>query len=199
MRDVWIVFLLIAAAGCGNNEQERHFHPDAEALQIEALKVYHRKPDSALAVLDKAIQMDPSFYLAYNTKATVYITEGAYERAVTELMKSLHWENDQPEVHLQLGMIQTKLNVPERAEEHFISAKALFDQRMVQESRFKAQDEINRAISIIMLGDTETGNRLLDSLINAYPKNPLADDLRERRGEQDRLQTAWISRFTSAR
>lgn len=181
MRILWILSL-VALIACGSNDtNEKRFHPDAEALQIEALKVYHRKPDSALAVLDKAIQMDPSFYLAYNTKATVLITEGKYQRAVAELMKSLHWETDQPEVHLQLGMIQTKLSLPERAEEHFISAQALFDNRMAEDSRFRVQDEINRAITLVMLGKTNEGNRLLDSLISAHPGNKLAADLHIRR------------------
>jgi predicted Zn-dependent protease len=183
MKQILLVLLAALFFACGSNDDGPQFHPDAEALQIEALKVYHRKPDSALSVLDKAVQMDPSFYLAYNTKAMILIEKGDDAKAIAELHKSLHWREDQPEVYLQLGMLNDRQNLPERAQDHYLRAKAAFDMRLAEDSPFRVQDEANRAITQIMLGETQAGNSVLDRLIAEHPDNPFLQDLAKRRAK----------------
>lgn len=198
MKRLLPLFIAALFFACGSDDSRPQFHPDAEALQIEALKVYHRKPDSALSVLDKAVQMDPSFYLAYNTKAMILIEKGDDAKAIAELHKSLHWRDDQPEVYLQLGMLNDRQNIPERAQDLFLRAKAGFDMRLAEDSPYKVQDEANRAITEIMLGETEVGNAALDSLIAEHPDHRFLNDIADRRAKARDVQVFDKAFYISA-
>lgn len=177
---LYVLAFLFFACG-GSDQRDDLFHPDAQSLQVEALKVYHRKPDSALSILDKAIQMDPSFYLAYNTKAMVLIKQQRFEQAIAELYKSLRWRDDQAEVFLQLGMLNDLISAPERANDAYEQAIALFENRLSVTSEYRTQDQSNRAISLIMRGEVDKGNQLLDDLAIEHPESPFIIDLQQRR------------------
>lgn len=176
---LWLTLLAGVLFAC-NNTEESGYHPDAEALQIEALKVYHRKPDSALSILDKGVQMDPSFYLLYNTKAMVFMDKGQWNRAIAELHKSLSWQPDQAEVHLQLGMLNDMIGMPEKAGDLYEQAIALYDSRLAQSGSYEIQDRANRAIAFIMKGEQDKGNKILDGLIDKHPDNRFISDLAKR-------------------
>lgn len=172
-------FLILLSASfllvhCG---EAAPYHPDAMSLQREAMKVYSRKPDSALAVLDKAIQMDPSYYLSYNTKAMVYIRKNDYQRAVAELHKSLRWNEDQGEVHMQIGMLNELQGMPERAADAFDRAIALFEMRMAEVSQHEVEDRCNYLLARIMRGETEAGGKELEKLLEQHPEHPLVKRL----------------------
>lgn len=178
-------FVLVLAHGCGNSD----YHPDAMSLQREAMKVYKRKPDSALSVLDKAIAIDPSYHLLYNTKAMVYQRKGEYDRAVAELHKSLRWNDNQPEVHLQIGMLYDISARPEKAGDAYNRALALFDVRLAEGSTNEADDRVNRAVNLILMGREADGNAALDELAKNYPDHPLINGLyaRKRASASDRI------------
>lgn len=168
------ILLVLAASfffACNQTEQGNGYHPDAEALQIEALKVYHRKPDSAISLLDKATQMDPSFYMSYNTKAMVLSTKEEYPKAIAELYKSLSWKADQPEVYLQLGMLNDQINMAEKAGDNYEKAIALYDTRLAESGEYEVQDRANRAIAIVMNGEFEKGNKILEGLMEKHPED----------------------------
>ncbi len=167
----WLFALLIAFAlyNCDTPE----YHPESMSLQREAMKVHKRKPDSALAVLDKAIEMDPSYYVAYNTKAMVFQSKGAYDRAIAELHKSLRWNEDQPEAHLQLGMLNDKLNRLERAGDAYNRAAALFDLRLAAGSTHPIDDQVNRAITDVLRGEEDDGVKQLTRLYSEHPDHPI--------------------------
>lgn len=167
------------------------YHPDAMSLQREAMKVYSRKPDSALALLDKAVQMDASFYLAYNTRAMIMQQLGDYDRAIAELHKSLSWKGDQAEVHLQLGMLNDALGRPERANDAYLRSVAHYDIRLTEPSEHSVQDRFNRAIAIVLSGEEARGNALLDSLKAQHPDQSFIQALAKRQAE--RKQTAGDS------
>lgn len=180
---IWLVVLLIAWSmhHCGTPD----FHPESMSLQREAMKVYKRKPDSALSVLNKAIEMDPSFYVAYNTKALVFQQKGEYDRAIAELHKSLRWNEDQPEVHLQLGMLNEQLNRLERAGDAYNRAAALFDLRLAAGSSHPIDDQVNRAITDILRGEEEAGVKQLERLYAEHPNHAVIKMLHRENTETD--------------
>ncbi len=168
---VFLVFVL--AHGCGSSD----YHPDAMSLQREAMKVYKRKPDSALSVLDKAIAIDPSYHLLYNTKAMVYQRKGEYDRAVAELHKSLRWNDTQPEVHQQIGMLYDISARPEKAGDAYNRALALFDLRLAEGDDNPVDERVNRAITLILMGREADGNSALEALAISHPDHPVIQGL----------------------
>ncbi|WP_306639710.1 tetratricopeptide repeat protein [Sanyastnella coralliicola] len=194
MRNIFLLVLATLFFACGGTESndKPSYHPDAMSLQIEAMKVYHRKPDSALAVLDKAIQMDESYYLAYNSKALVYITKQEYDRAIAELYKSLRWNDSQAEVHLQLGVLHDEVGAAEPAQDAYQEALALFDMRIAEGSDFILQDRTNRAVSLIMTGQEEKGVSLLQSLHNENGKDPLLTKIMSEVSDSTPLTKAYL-------
>ncbi|MCH2199170.1 MAG: hypothetical protein MK081_10345 [Flavobacteriales bacterium] len=108
-----------------------------------------------MAVLDKAIQMDETCYLAYNSRALVYVTKYEYDRANAEWYKSWRWNDSQAEVHLQLGALQHKVRTTEPALDAYREALTLFDMRIAEGSDFILQDRTNRAVSFIMTEQEE--------------------------------------------
>ena len=175
-----LALFIVFAMACASPE----FHPDAMSLQREAMKVYNRKPDSALALLDKAVQMDASFYLAYNTKAMIMQQSGDYDRAIAELHKSLSWKGDQAEVHLQLGMLNDALGRPERANDGYLRAIALYDMRITEPNEHLVEDRFNRAIALVLSGEEARGNALLDTLIAQHPDQSFLQALTKRQAER---------------
>lgn len=162
------------------------YHPQAMSLQREAMKVYNRKPDSALAVLNKAIEMDPTYYLAYNTKAMVYIRQNDFQRAIAELHKSLRWNEDQGEVYLQIGMLNDLLAVPERAADAYDRAIALFEMRLAEGSAHEVEDRCNYALARIMRGSDEgRGKEALEQLQKDHPEHPLVKRITSFQAEAD--------------
>jgi tetratricopeptide (TPR) repeat protein len=175
-----ITFIFLLTQGC----DESPYHPDAMSLQREAMKVYKRKPDSALSVLDKAIAIDPSYHISYNTKAMVLQRKGELEKAIAELHKSLRWNDNQPEVHLQIGMLHDVANRPEKASDAYLRAIALFDMHIAQNNAPNGDHEVNRAIASILNGEQEKGNERLERCANDFPDHPVLSKLIERKEQE---------------
>lgn len=166
-----VIALMIA---CGSSD----YHPDSMSLQREAMKVYSRKPDSALAILDKAIDMDPSYYVSYNTKAMILQKKNQHDKAIVELHKSLRWKEDQPEVYLQIGMMHEVKNRPEKAQDAFLNARAMFEVKLTEENTHKTDDEVNLAVTRIML-EEEGAITQLTELHEKNPDHPVLKMLHE--------------------
>lgn len=179
LYNVYFIFVAVAVFVLTHGCESPSHHPDAMSLQREAMKVYKRKPDSALSVLDKAIAIDPTYHLAYNTKAMVLQRQGAYDKAIAELHKSLRWNDDQPEVHLQIAMLQTVSLRPEKAADAYERATALFDMR-IGAGQATTDDHVNRAVAILLGHDEDEGRRLVTVLTAEHPSHPVLADLRRK-------------------
>jgi Flp pilus assembly protein TadD len=108
---------------------------------------------------------------------------------VAELHKSLRWNDTQPEVHLQIGMLYDISARPEKAGDAYNRALALFDVRLAEGSDNEADDRVNRAVNLILMGRETDGNAALDVLANSYPDHPLIQGLydRKRASAADRI------------
>jgi len=79
--------------------------------------VYNNKGEyqKAVAVLDKAIELDPGFALAYNNRGWAYIELGQYEEAITDCDKAIEFDPDLALAYNNRGLAYVRLGQYEEA------------------------------------------------------------------------------------
>lgn len=163
--------LITLIASCGSNEAVDPFNPEAKALQRSALNIYRTKPDSALALLDKAAKIDPSFYIVHNTKAMILSSNKRYDKAVAELHQSIAINETQPEVFLQMGLLHDRLAQENRAKSYYNRALEGFSNRQTGGGEYTTQDAVNKAVTMFMLDQPE-GAQSMKELMADNPEDP---------------------------
>jgi Tfp pilus assembly protein PilF len=166
-----VLSLIVLISSCGNNEAVDPFNPEAKALQRSALNLYRTKPDSALAMLDKAAKIDPSFYLVHNTKAMILSSNKRYDKAVAELHQSIAINETQPEVFLQMGLLHDRLAEENRAKSYYSRALEGFSNRQTGGGEFTTQDAVNKAVAMFMLDQPEA-IQMMKELMADSPEDP---------------------------
>lgn len=123
----------------------------------------------ALDLLNKAINIDSTYYMAYSNKITVLIRLKEYDKAIKTCKYLVtNIKQDYPEAFTILGILYDKLNKKKNAEHYYKKAIKAYTKRI--NSKEEILDMINKA-HLIYIMDNKRGLNEIDSLINAYPSN----------------------------
>jgi tetratricopeptide (TPR) repeat protein len=79
----------------------------------------HGKPDEAMKLLRRAIELQPAFALPYNTIASMLLQKGLPDEALPLLQEAISLRRDFPEAHYNLGTILLAKGRTAEALEHF--------------------------------------------------------------------------------
>ena len=146
------------------------YDKDAIALNNQAMtEVFPRNADSALILLDKATELDPDYYLAYSNMATIYIQKRDFPSATECIEKSVSSNPELAEGVSLLGMLYDHAGKSAKAKEQYQKAVELYDKRLAKSDKHLQANEMNRAWTLVMLGETEKGRALLKDLLNENP------------------------------
>ena len=168
-------FLLLGLAVslffCGKPEKE--VRTQAVLLNDRAVEIRLDKPDSALYLLDQAIQLDPDYYLAYSNKSSVLLQLGQQVKAIEALKNAVELKPELAEMVVSLGMLYDYTNKPEKAKAEYQKALQLFTARIKNTNKHLVENKMNRAMVLLLLGDKEQGQKEIDQLLQADPENEL--------------------------
>ncbi len=134
--------------------------------------------DSALYYLDKAIKIDTTYYVAYGNKCTVYCALKDFRNALLEIQKEIAVKPDLAEAWAFEGMLNDKLSDTLNANKCYKKSIEMFDERIRDPSKQKYlyENKLNRAISLILMGQEEAGRRELKKLKETNPNDKSLDD-----------------------
>ncbi len=123
----------------------------------------------AIKLLDEAIRIDTTYFMAYSNKAVVLTRLGKYHEAIN-IYKYLttNIKPDYPEAFTMLGMLYDKIGKNSLAKEYYKKAIQKYSDRIRKKE--DVMDLVNKAHLNYIL-DRQNGLKEIDSLIKVYPKN----------------------------
>ncbi len=190
MRNVLIIVsVLIITTSCKNEHcqnpkdsnsfidtinEKSIYSEKAMELNEEAVRIIiHADNDTeykkALVLLDKAIEIDSTFFTAYTNKASVFCSLEEYDMSI-ETMEHLlnNVKPDYPEAYVFLANLYDKTNNADLAKENYQKAIQSYSKRYIENGEIL--DLASRA-HIIFIIDKEKGLWTIDSLIDTNPSN----------------------------
>jgi Tfp pilus assembly protein PilF len=167
IRDI-LILLSVLTVSC-TAQTEKKNRQEAIDLNNQAVKIMSENPDSALKLLDRAIEIDKSDYSFYSNKANIFIARKDYAKAISSAEKAVEAKPDLAESVLFLGMLYDKTNQTEKAKKQYEQAISLFDNRLKTQDKYEQSNRMNRAVSQLLLGQVEQGKKELKKLLAENP------------------------------
>lgn len=121
----------------------------------------------AIVLLDKAISIDSTYYLAYANKAMILQHLNKNKEAIRVLDKITKIQPDYAEGFLSQGLIYEELGNIDSANKKYKEAIDAYNERI--EKNNNIGDKINRAI-ILSLLNKKKGRKEFEKLIEEYPE-----------------------------
>lgn len=168
---------IILIYSCSNNQHEISFKPEAIELEYEAANLFSQgENDSALLLLDKALQVDSSYYPAYGLKATIYIEENLLDSAIIQLENQIIFKPDFAEAWTLAGILYDRQDDTLKAKEYYEISIMLYDQRIenykkTDKKDFLRSNRLNRAFNLILAGQELKGRKESLQLKQEEPNN----------------------------
>ena len=181
-------FLLITLYACGQKTATHKVDPAAVQLnnQAMALVPYINNADSsnkAISLLDKATEVDNSYFLGYSNKLMFYYQLKQFDKALLTNNKLTQLRPNAHDLYIRSGMLYTQLGDTTNAKTYFTKCLTICNSvldTMTKANRDYVMLTTNRAIALIMLGDTAKANNILRSLYNEQPDNPSFDNVEKK-------------------
>ncbi|SHF45256.1 TPR repeat-containing protein [Flavisolibacter ginsengisoli DSM 18119] len=174
---VYSSFFLTQCYGQGN---KMNCTPKAIELNNKAADyLQFQNYDSALFYLDKAIELDSSYYIAYSNKGAIYCTLKNYRKALIETKKVLVIKPDLAEAWVIAGMLSDKIGDTLHAPAFYKTSIEIFERRIADPNKTKQSESnsINRALSLILIGQEREGREEFRRLTELYPNNKMLGQL----------------------
>jgi tetratricopeptide (TPR) repeat protein len=165
------------------SEQKKHdsqgpYNPKAIELNNRAVKLINQyKNDSALLLLDKAIDIDESYYMPHSNKVNIYVSQADYKKALRESELAIEKRPDLAEGWTMAGLLNEKLGDTLKAQQYYQKSIDLFEAR-INDPKKKDQmvaNKLSRALSLILVGKEEEGKEELNKLKQENPDNFMID------------------------
>jgi len=101
-------------------------------INNEAMKISFSEQDhvKALAVLDKAIAMDPKYKMPHANKGVIYVSNKQYGEAVECYKELIRLDPRAPDSYLVIGAIMKRLDRKKEANEYLLKALAALNLRL---------------------------------------------------------------------
>jgi len=174
MTKIILIFLSIGFCSCGQKKTTHAIEPSAIKLNDSALQIAKSMDDSnhekAILLLDKATKIDSNFYLAYWNKYVFQSELKQYEKAEQTLKNLIRIKPEDPQTYFVTGMFYENTKDTISSEKYFQHAEILyiniFDTLHLSNKKY-GNFCLNRAINLIMSGDTLKGNTFLKKSFNS--------------------------------
>jgi tetratricopeptide (TPR) repeat protein len=177
MNKLLIVLMIILAYSCSNRQQKIRFNPKAIELDNKAADLMAKgSNDSALLLLDKALQIDSSYYPAYGLKASIYINNDLPDSAISQLEKEIKLKPDFAEAWTLAGMLYDRQGDALKAKEYYEKSITLYDKGIetpikTGKNELTRSNRLNRAFNMILAGQKQKGRKEALQLKQEEPNN----------------------------
>lgn len=134
-------------------------------LNNRAASMMFSNPDSALLLLNLAIETDKFFYPACANKIQLFCTLGKYDSAIEANKKAIELKPELPEAYTFLGMLYDKTGQHELASDQYRHAIGLFDKNILKKDSTLTENRMNRACALLLSGNEQEGKKEVGELL----------------------------------
>jgi len=181
-------FLLITLYACGQKSAKHKVDRAAVQLNNQAMTLvpYIDNPDSsnkAISLLDKATEIDSSYFLGYSNKIMFYYQRKQFDKALLTNNKLIQLRPTAHDLYLRNGMLYLQLGDTANANTNFMKGLAICNSvldTMTKANRDYLMLTTNQAIALIMLGDTAKADKILKTLYDYQPDDPNFDNVEKK-------------------
>ena len=173
-----INLILILLGSCSGKDKKEVYNPKAIELNKKAVSQMQKlNNDSALILFDKAIEIDKTYYLPHANKVGIYVRKKEFEKALTEMETAITEKPDYAEGWAFAGMLHYGLGDTLLAETYYKKSIEIFDKKILnpEEKEHIIANRLNRAVSLILLGQEKNGKDELKKLKTEDPGNKVFD------------------------
>jgi stress-induced-phosphoprotein 1 len=171
---IWILF-----ASCSGGDKKEVYNPKAIELNDKAVVQMQKfNYDSALILFDKAIEIDKTYYVPHSNKVGIYIGKKEFDKALAEIEIVLAKKSDLAESWAFAGMLHHGLGDTLTATKYYKRSIEIFDKRIInpEKKEYLFANRMNRAVSLILLGQENDGKDELKKLKVENPDNNVLDE-----------------------
>jgi hypothetical protein len=151
MKYHFIIIFTAILFGCSNKELKKGelYNPKAVELNDKAVRYIISNSDSALILLNMAIDYDSSYYLPHSNKVTIYLDQSNYYKALLESKLVNKKKSDLAEGWTFTGFLNLYLENEEDANQCFKRSIELYTNRIENLSDTDEIDNnlLNRALA----------------------------------------------------
>lgn len=183
----WIILITLSASSCVQHaKRDANSNVSRLTNQIMPLVNHLNNSDScrkALLLIDSALAIDSDCYLCYYNKIMFLSALGDLEGSITAMDNCIRLNPNVPELHLAGGLFYSKKGDTTTGRLYFERSLAIINSVMdtaaTEDLQFKVL-ETNKAINLLLLGDSIAGNKLLEAIVkkgDGLENNSLAKSL----------------------
>lgn len=185
---IFFVFLLIGFCSCGQKTVKHTVDPIAIKLnnKIIPLVSFIDNMDScrkALEFLDSATAIDSNYFLGYYNKLMFLYSLKEYNKAVLAINSCIRIRPDAHDLYLTGGILYERISDTVSAKAYFEKSLTLCNSvldTMKTDNINYLMLSTNKAINLIMLGDSIMGNKIFKILYDTRPDDPKYDNNAEK-------------------
>jgi tetratricopeptide (TPR) repeat protein len=179
------LFLIIALYSCGQTTTKHKVNPESIRLnkEITPLFSYTNNPDScrkALLILDSVTAIDSNDFIAYNNKLFFLYGLKQYDLAINTTNKLISLRPNAHDLFMLKGNLLYKIGDTTSANLNFEKSLKICNSvldTMQETDRDYGMFVIDKAVNLIMLGDSAKANKILKILYDKQPDDPEFDNV----------------------
>jgi len=168
-------FLLIGFSSCSQNSVNHKVDPAAVELNNKAMKLvqFTDNPDSlrkAISLLDRATSIDSNYFLGHYNKLTFYNQLREFDKAIATINKLIQLKPSAHDLYLTGGLLCEKIGDTISSQKYFQKSLTICNSVLDTMSSKNQDYEMlvsNKAVNLVMLGDTAKANEILEKLYNS--------------------------------
>lgn len=163
--------LLIGLSACGQqtNSKKHIVDPQARKLNDSATIVAMKQQDyaTAIALLDKATQIDSNFLTAYANKLSFQLQLKQFDKALITAFDLKRIKPNAPDYYVTIGMLYDIKGDTVLSKTYFAEAATCYDKILdTMSTSNKDRDMLlmNKAVNLVLIGQQGQGNKILKQL-----------------------------------
>lgn len=177
--NITIYLILTLCISCSKQAKKESYNPKAIELNNKAVELMQRSQnDSALILFDKAIELDETYYLPHSNKIGIFIVKNQFDKALHESEMAIMKKPDLAEGWVYAGILHERQGDSMTAISYYKKSIEIFNERIKNPKKKEdiIPNKLNRALSLILLGQEIEGKEEMRKLKAENPEDLLIDE-----------------------
>ena len=173
-----LIFITILQS-CKGKDKKPDYNPKAIEFNNKAVQLMQRMEyDSALILFNKAMALDKNYYLPYSNMTGIFLRKKQFDKALQASDKVIEIKPDLAEGWTFAGMLYDRQGDSLTAIKYYKKSIEIFDDRIKnpEKKRDLTTNRLNRAVSMILLGQEKEGKDELRKLKGENPDDLMIDE-----------------------
>lgn len=173
---IFLIGLILVQFSCTQKKSKTEFNSQSLELNKKALQlIREEKYDSALILLNQAIEIDKEFYPAYGNKIFIYNTRNDYKNALAVADQQVAINPQRADAWVIDGILCDVTGDSSKAIKCYNKSISLFNDELSKTAESIKYDKVNRAFVLILLGKDREAKAEIKEFKEQYPNDQLVN------------------------